>query len=91
MELWEQIVSVVVSNGIFATLFVGLFCYQLKDSKRREEKYQQTIEDLTVHLDLIEDVKEDVKELKTIVMSKRTRKKSEKSDTSKSEEGKNEL
>ena len=91
MELWEQIVSVVVSNGIFATLFVGLFCYQLKDSKRREEKYQQTIEDLTVHLDLIEDVKEDVKELKTIVMSKRTRKKSEKSDTSKSDEGKNEL
>lgn len=91
MELWEQIVSVVVSNGIFATLFVGLFCYQLKDSKRREEKYQQTIEDLTVHLDLIEDVKEDVKELKTIVMSKRTRKKPEKSDTSKSEEGKNEL
>lgn len=91
MELWEQIVSVVVSNGIFATLFVGLFCYQLKDSKRREEKYQKTIEDLTVHLDIIEDVKEDVKELKTIVMTKRTRKKSEKSDTSKIEEGKNEI
>ena len=91
MELWEQIVSVVVSNGIFATLFVGLFCYQLKDSKKREEKYQRTIEDLTIHLDIIEDVKEDVKELKTIVMTKRTRKKSEKSDTAKIEEGKNEI
>ncbi len=78
MQLWEQIVSVVVSNGIFATLFVGLFCYQLKDSKRREEKYQKTIEDLTVHLDIIEDVKEDVLELKSLVMNKRSRKKSEK-------------
>ena len=68
MQLWEQIVSVIVSNGIFATLFVGLFCYQLKDSRRREEKYQKTIEDLTVHLDIIEDVKDDVQELKSIVL-----------------------
>ena len=77
MQIWEQIISVVVSNGIFATLFVGLFCYQLKDSRRREEKYQKTIEDLTVHLDIIEDVKEDVQELKTIVMTKGRRKKDE--------------
>ena len=77
MELWEQIISLVVSNGIFTTVFVGLFCYQLKDSRRRELRYQKTIEDLTGHLDLIEDVKEDVKELKTIVMSKGRRKKDE--------------
>ncbi len=74
MELWEQIVGMVISNGVFATLFVGLFCYQLKDSKKREEKYQKTIEDLTTHLDIIEDVKEDVQELKTIVMTKKGRK-----------------
>lgn len=71
MQLWEQIVSMVISNGIFATLFVGLFCYQIKDSRKREDKYQKTIEDLTFHLDIIEDVKEDVKELKEIVMTKR--------------------
>jgi len=74
MELWEQIVSMVISNGIFATLFVGLFCYQLKDSRKREDKYQKTIEDLTVHLDIIEDVKEDVAELKEIVINKKTKK-----------------
>jgi len=74
MELWEQIVSMVISNGIFATLFVGLFCYQLKDSRKREERYQKTIEDLTVHLDIIEDVKEDVAELKEIVINKKTKK-----------------
>ena len=77
MQIWEQIISVVVSNGIFATLFVGLFCYQLKDSRRREDKYQKTIEDLTVHLDIIEDVKEDVQELKTIILTKGRRKKDE--------------
>lgn len=77
MQLWEQIISVVVSNGIFATLFVGLFCYQLKDSRRREQKYQNTIEELTFHLDLIEDVKEDVQELKNIVMTNVRRKKDE--------------
>lgn len=75
MQLWEQIVSVIVSNGIFATLFVGLFCYQLKDSRRREEKYQKTIEDLTVHLDIIEDVQEDVQELKCLVMNDKESKK----------------
>ncbi len=39
MDLWQEIVSVIVSNGIFAILFVLLFVYQLKDSKKREEKY----------------------------------------------------
>lgn len=77
MDIWKEIVSVVISNGIFATLFVGLFCYQLKDSRTRENKYQKTIEDLTVHLDIIEDVKEDVQELKSIVLTKRRKKKNE--------------
>ena len=74
MQMWEQIVSMVISNGMFATLFVLLFCYQIKDSRKREAKYQKTIADLTVHLDIIEDVKEDVKELKDIVLTKRRRK-----------------
>lgn len=81
MEIWEQVISMVVSNGIFATLFVGLFCYQLKDSRKREAKYQKTIEDLTVHLDIIEDVKEDIEELKEImIIGKRKRTKKEKNE-----------
>jgi hypothetical protein len=31
------------ANGIWAVLFVGLFLYQLRDSKFREKKYQHTI------------------------------------------------
>lgn len=64
MEFWNDIISVVISNGIFATLFVFLFFYQLKDSSKREKEYQNTIENLTEHLQTIEEVKREVFELK---------------------------
>ena len=74
MELWQEIISVIISNGIFAILFVYLFYYQLRDSKRREEKYQKTIEQLSEHLGVIEQNKEDVEYLKDVVTPKRRRK-----------------
>lgn len=74
MELWQEIISVIISNGIFAILFVYLFYYQLRDSKRREEKYQKTIEQLSEHLGVIEQIKEDVEYLKDVVTPKRRRK-----------------
>ena len=78
MQMWQEIVSVVVSNGIFAVLFVLLFIYQLKDNKKREEKYQQTISDLSAHLGVVEQIKEDVEYLKEIVTPKRRRKNEDK-------------
>lgn len=67
MDFWSELVKVVVSNGVFAMLFVFLFFYQLRDSAKREEEYQDTIKDLTKHLEVIEEVKEEVCELKEIV------------------------
>ena len=64
MDIWKEIISIVVSNGVFAVLFVGLFWYQLKDSAKRETKYQQTIEQLTKHLEVLEDVKQDIRDIK---------------------------
>ncbi|MBP3619757.1 MAG: bacteriocin [Clostridia bacterium] len=64
MEVWNDIISIVVSNGVFAILFVWLFCYQLKDSSKREAKYQQTIEQLTSHLKVLEEVKQDLTDIK---------------------------
>lgn len=69
MDIWNDIISIVVSNGVFAILFVWLFYYQLKDSKTREERYQQTIESLTTHLQILEDVKEDLCEIKEFLRS----------------------
>lgn len=74
MELWQEIISMIISNGIFAILFVYLFYYQLRDSKRREEKYQKTIEQLSEHLGVIEQIKEDVEYLKDVVTPKRRKK-----------------
>lgn len=67
MSVWNDILSVVVSNGIFATLFVFLFFYQLKDSSKREKAYQKTISDLTEHLETIEEVKQEVKDLQELI------------------------
>ena len=64
MDIWNEIISIVVSNGIFAILFVWLFVYQLKDSSKREVKYQQTIESLTARLQVLDDVKQDLNDIK---------------------------
>ena len=62
--MWEQIFNLAISNGLFAVMFVGLFIYQLKDSKTREIKYQKTIENLGCALDTLKEVKQDVEEIK---------------------------
>lgn len=67
MDIWKEIISIIISNGVFAILFVMLFMYQLKDSAKREVKYQQTIENLTNHLKVVEDVQKDVYEIKTML------------------------
>lgn len=58
--MWEQIVNLAIQNGLFAVLFLGLLIYELRDSSKREKKYQQTIETLNKHLDAVEDIEKDV-------------------------------
>ena len=65
MDFWSELVKVVISNGIFAILFVYLFFYQLKDSQQREEAYRKTIDELATHLSAIEEVKEEVEIIKS--------------------------
>ena len=63
--MWEQIVNLAISNGLFAVLFLGLLIYQLKDSKARENRYQETIARLGSALEIVRSVKEDVEEIKS--------------------------
>ncbi len=67
MDIWNDIISIIISNGVFAILFVWLFWVQLKDGREREDKYQKTIEDLTVHLQILEDVRDDLGEIKQLL------------------------
>ena len=71
--MWEQIVNLAIQNGLFAVLFLGLLIYQLKDSSKREKKYQQTIESLNRHLDAVEDIEKNVEEIRDSVKSSQTR------------------
>ncbi|MDD4408604.1 MAG: BhlA/UviB family holin-like peptide [Clostridia bacterium] len=56
----QELINVVISNGIFATLFVALLYFQLKDSSQREKKYIAVIEKFSKQLDAVEDVKENI-------------------------------
>lgn len=69
--MWNEIFKVAVSNGIFALLFVALLVYQLKDSAKRENKYQDTIQRLSKHIGVIEDIKSDVDEIKEMLSFKK--------------------
>ena len=78
----EQLLKLAASNGIWATLFVVLFLYTIYDSRRRENKYQQTIEknqeiiqslsseiktDVQGTKEDVGEIKQDVKQIKVIV------------------------
>lgn len=72
--MWEQIINLAISNGLFAVLFLGLLIYQLRDSRSREQKYQSTIEKLGDSLEIVKQVKEDVEDIKCVINGKFLRK-----------------
>ena len=64
VSMYDSIISLATANGIWALLFVFLFLYELKYSKSREIKYQNTIDKLTEQLSVVYDVKDTVEEIK---------------------------
>lgn len=67
--MWQDILELALTNGIWSALFVGLLIYQLKDSAKRERKYQDTIQKLSTHLDVVQDIKEEIKEIRSTVLN----------------------
>lgn len=62
--MWESVIDTVVANGAWAVLFCLLLIFELKDSRKREEKYQETIFTLGEDLGVVREVADDVKEIK---------------------------
>ena len=60
----QEILKMAISQGLGYVLFVCLLMYVLKTTDAREKKYQQCIDKLTDKLNLINDVKDDVEEIK---------------------------
>lgn len=63
----DEIISLVVANGLFAVLFCGLLVYELRDSRNRERRYDRTIRALTDKLDVIRSVKSDTVRIRSDV------------------------
>lgn len=59
-----EVIKYFITQGAFAVLFMWLLIDTRKDSKQREEKYQQTIDKLADKINIVEDIKEDVEEIK---------------------------
>ena len=72
--MWEQIINLAISNGLFAVLFLALLIYQLRDSRNREKRYQDTIVKLGHALEIVQSVKHDVEEIKEILHTKNNKK-----------------
>lgn len=67
----QEIVKVAISQGLGYGLFVFLLIYVLKTTREREnrlnvtiDKNQSIIQDLATKLNVIEDVKKDVQDIK---------------------------
>ncbi|MCL2847583.1 MAG: BhlA/UviB family holin-like peptide [Firmicutes bacterium] len=61
--MWEEILFTLISNGLWAVLSCCLLGYLLKDSKKREAKFTDIIEDLAERLKIINQIQSDVKSL----------------------------
>lgn len=73
----NEILKLASSQGIWAALSVGLIFYILKAQEKRdvhqeerEVKYQEIILNLTDKLNLVEDVKNDVEEIKEFIFKR---------------------
>ena len=66
--MWETILSTVIDHGIWATLFVTLMVYLLRDTAKREKKYQDTIAKLS------DSIAKDVCEIKDSLKEKERKK-----------------
>ena len=55
----DEIISLIVANGLWAVLFCGLLAYELRDSRRRERGYTNTIHALSERLNIVTEVHSD--------------------------------
>lgn len=67
--MWSDVFNIAVTNGIFACLFVALLIYTLKDSRKRETKYQNIIDALSTKLNTVDEIKQDVSEIKNCLLN----------------------
>ena len=66
----EDLISTALSQGLGYGLFVFLLLYVLKTTGEREKRYQDLLDKLTTKLNIVENVQDDVKEIKNHIFKK---------------------
>ena len=61
--MWENFLSQVLANGVWACLFVFLLAFTLKENKSREQAYSTAIAELTERLKVVECVASELKSI----------------------------
>jgi len=59
----DAILTMALGYGLWAALFCYLFFHLIRDSKKREQKYQETIRMLGEKFDVVTKVKEDTERI----------------------------
>ncbi|MDE6275278.1 MAG: hypothetical protein K2M75_01930 [Clostridia bacterium] len=65
--MWDKILELAIGDGLWALLFCILLIYELKDSRARESKYQETITSLTKDLEYMKDIDENIENMNNAV------------------------
>ena len=60
----EELMSAALQQGLGYGLFVSLLLYVLKTTGDREKRYQCLLDNMTDRFNVVQDIKEDVKEIK---------------------------
>ncbi|NFT08511.1 MULTISPECIES: BhlA/UviB family holin-like peptide [unclassified Clostridium] len=60
----DELIRAALSQGLGYALFVFLLMYVLKTTGDRETKYQELLDKMADKFNVVEDIKEDVKEIK---------------------------
>lgn len=63
----NELLNLDITQISYAALFVWLLFDTNKKNEAREKKYQDIIDNLSVNIGVINDVKEDVEEIKDII------------------------
>lgn len=77
----QGLVDLALKDGIFALLFVALFLYQLRESKSRENRLMNFIDEITEKFETLskqyERLSEDVRSIRDGISSRRQSRKKE--------------
>ncbi len=72
----SEVLKIATTQGVWATVAVALIFYILKSQEKRdqkqderEKKYQEIVENLTEQLYIVKELKENIEEIKDLIVS----------------------